>query len=247
MIKLEPIEEGICALRMQSPESNNAIDMEFCQQLKMLVDQISSDSTIKAVILCGSSDYFSTGGSKDFLDSLHRRYQDHFEHPYARAVQVLLNIPVPVIAAMEGSATGGGLTLALYCDIIIAAEESRYGFSFMNMGFTPGMGTTALAKQSFHTYLGFEMMVTGDFPKGKELIGKCAFNHIIPKKSVMDKAISISRAIEEKPRHALEILKKFYSIEKMQKLESTSVTEAAMHYMTFNQNDLRSNLDETFA
>ena len=161
-------------------------------------------------------------------------------------MKALLDIPVPLIAAMEGSAVGGGLTLALYSDIIIAASESRYGFSFMNMGFTPGTGTTALITEAFGYYNGMEMMLTGDFKKGKELKGKCRFNYILPKGEVLSKAIEVAEAIAEKPRIVLEALKKYMSLKKRQAVEEGNVIEAFMHQISFNQPDIESKILESY-
>ena len=93
----------------------------------------------------------------------------------------LLQTPFPVIAAMEGHAVGGGLMLAVCCDIIIAARESRYGASFLSMGFTPGMGCTKLLECLVGPYLAAEMMYTGRMMKGSELATKAVnFNYIVP-------------------------------------------------------------------
>lgn len=246
MIKLEKTPDGICWMRLEDKDNNNAIGDAFCHALADIVSDIKQDKSIKVVIITGLKDIFCSGGSEQFLQQLHQYYQQNLEHEYANYLKSLLNIPVPVIAAMEGSATGGGLTLALYCDIIIGAEQSRYGFSFMNLGFTPGMGTTALAIEAFGSFNGFEMMATGNYPKGKTLKGKSQFNYILPKEQVIDKAIELAQALNDKPRTALELLKKTTSIKKRQLLEHTSTIEAYMHKIAFNEPQMQQWLTDNF-
>ncbi|WP_205631455.1 polyketide synthase [Collimonas fungivorans] len=243
---LEKGEEGIVFLRIDDPVNKNAIDDDFCLQLREIVDAIKKDKTIKVVILAGLPDIFCSGGTEAFLQGLIAHYKTDIEHEYANHLKHFLNIPIPVIAAMEGSATGGGLILGLYADILVAAEESRYGMSFMNMGFTPGMGSTAMSKEAFGYHTGFEMMVTGNYMKGSELKGKCCFNYILPRATVMDKAIELATAIIEKSRHSLELLKKYMSIERRKALEETSTIEAFMHHISFNQNNIEQQIQDNY-
>ncbi len=247
MTKLEKGENGIYFIKIEDHVNKNAIDEKFLKQVGEITAQLKTDLTAKVVIIVGLKDIFCSGGHMAFLEKqLEEHYKDNVEHEYANKIKALLNIPIPVIAAMEGSAVGGGLTLALYSDIIIAAEESRYGFSFMNMGFTPGMGTTAFAIEAFGYYTGFEMMITGDYKKGRELKGKCNFNYILPKAEVLPKAIEIAQAIAEKPRTSLELLKKYSSMKRRKILEETSTIEAFMHKISFNQPDVQRLIKENY-
>ncbi|MFA3761712.1 polyketide synthase [Yersinia sp. 2544 StPb PI] len=243
---LRKIDEGIVFMHINDPVNNNAIDDEFCLQLHGIIDTIKKDKTIKVLILVGLPDIFCTGGTEAFLQSLITHYKTNIEHEYANHLKNFLNIPIPVIAAMEGSATGGGLVLGLYADILVAAEESRYGMSFMNMGFTPGMGSTAMSKAAFGYYTGFEMMVTGNYLRGCELKGKCCFNYILPRATVMEKAIELATAIAEKPRHSLELLKKYMSIDRRKTLEETSTIEAFMHHIAFNQSNIEQQIQDNY-
>ncbi|WP_162007342.1 polyketide synthase [Yersinia pestis] len=245
-IYLRKSDEGIAFMHINDPVNKNAIDDEFCLQLHGIVDTIKQDKTIKVLILVGLPDIFCTGGTEAFLQSLITHYKTNIEHEYANHLKHFLNIPIPVIAAMEGSATGGGLVLGLYADILVAAEESRYGMSFMNMGFTPGMGSTAMSKEAFGYYTGFEMMVTGNYIRGSELKGKCCFNYILSRAMVMEKAIELATSIAEKPRHSLELLKKYMSIDRRKMLEETSTIEAFMHHIAFNQSNIEQQIQDNY-
>jgi polyketide biosynthesis enoyl-CoA hydratase PksI len=245
-ISLQKKDKHIAYLFLNDPASKNAIDEEFCLQIHDIVSTIKNDKDIKVLILAGLPDIFCTGGTAAFLQSLITHYKTNIEHEYARYLKHFLDIPVPVVAAMEGSATGGGLVLGLYADILVAAEESRYGMSFMNMGFTPGMGATVMSKEAFGYHTGFEMMVTGNYLKGSELKGKCCFNYILPRAMVMEKALELATSIAEKPRSSLELLKKYMSIERRKNLEESCTLEAFMHHISFNQPDVVQQILENY-
>ena len=246
MLEFDDLEDGIFCVRLNDPQGRNAIDTAFVEEMAKVSNQLQRDPKAKVVILAGLPDIFSSGGSAALIEELHEFYRDQVEHEYLRKMKAMLDIPLPVIAAMEGGAVGGGLSLGLYADMVIAAEESRYGFSFMNMGFTPGMGTTALALDAFGPALGFEMMCTGDLKKGRDLHGCPGINAVLPRDRVMDHARGLADAMAEKPRVALELCKKYASLRKKQRLEETSLIEAMMHKISFNQDHIREMVDQGF-
>jgi polyketide biosynthesis enoyl-CoA hydratase PksI len=158
----------------------------------------------------------------------------------------LLDSPVPTIAAMVGHATGGGLALGFAADIIVLAAESRYGASFMNMGFTPGMGITRLLEHALSRAVAHELLYTGEFRRGSELAAGSGINHILPKARVLDKAYDIAAQIAEKPRTALELLKRSLSIGRRQAFEESRTIESLMHTITFSQSDIVQRIENEY-
>ena len=159
---------------------------------------------------------------------------------------MMLDIPIPVIAAMQGHAIGGGLALGLCADIAILAEESRYGCSFMNMGFTPGMGITKLMEHYMSPAMAQEMQYTGMFYQGRTLIGKTNFNYILPKADVLDKAQQLAEAMADKPRKALSVLKRYQSMTRRKTFEETYSIETMMHELTFDQTEILKTIQENY-
>jgi polyketide biosynthesis enoyl-CoA hydratase PksI len=96
--------------------------------------------------------------------------------------RAILDLPVPVIAAMEGHVIGGGFALGLCVDLVLIAPESRNGYSFINMGFTPGMGTTMgttrLLEHVITPAIAHEMLFTGQAFKGTHFEGRSGFNYM---------------------------------------------------------------------
>jgi enoyl-CoA hydratase/carnithine racemase/acyl carrier protein len=159
----------------------------------------------------------------------------------------ILTYDVPVIAAIQGHARGGGMLLGLYADVVIMEEGSTYSANFMNFGFTPGMGSTMLLKEKMGDLLGKEMMLTGKIFTGVELKNrgsKVIFGKGI--NGVMTEAINLANTFIDKPRAALKVLKDSFSKELLIKLPNAIEEELEMHGKTFHTDEVRDRIGEIF-
>jgi len=242
-IYLESDDAGIVTVVLADHENRNAFSEHFVEELKACLEGAAEDLNTKVVVLRGLSDVFAAGASREMLGRLARG-----EIPPTDIIltKSLLEVPVPTISAMEGHATGGGLALGFAADIIVCAKESRYGASFMNMGFTPGMGITGLLEHALSPAVAHEMLFTGEFRKGGELGGRGGINHVVPRSQVLYKAYDIARQIAEKPRQSLELLKRTLSIPRRQKFEESRTAEAMMHAITFTQRDIVDRIEREY-
>ena len=151
-----------------------------------------------------------------------------------------------MIAAMEGHAIGGGFALGLCADIVIIARESRYGLSFMNMGLTPGMGTTRLLEHCLSPALAHELMFTGEFRRGADFANHGGFNYVLPRAEVRSKAMDVAARIAEKPRTALETLKRGLAQRRRQAFEEAFAVETEMHRAALAQPEIRRLIEEEY-
>jgi polyketide biosynthesis enoyl-CoA hydratase PksI len=152
-----------------------------------------------------------------------------------------------MIAAMGGHATGGGLALGFCADVVIIARESRYGCSFMNMGLTPGMGTTRLLEHCLSPAIARELLFTGEFRRGSAFKEGCGFNYVLPKAQVLPKAMDVAARMAEKPRKALETLKLGLAQHRRQIFEEAFALETAMHRATLAQPEIRRMIEDEYA
>jgi polyketide biosynthesis enoyl-CoA hydratase PksI len=139
---------------------------------------------------------------------------------------------------MEGHAIGGGLALGVCADIVLISRENSYGCTFMNMGFTPGMGTTRMLEHVMGPAIANELMFTGKCFKGAEFVGRSSFNYILPRSEVYPKALDLASRIAEKPRFALTTLKQNIAQSRKFIYERAFEQEAEMHRLTFAQPDI---------
>jgi len=241
IIKLEKYSDTILILNMQDDANKNSFTKDFVEQMIEKIEYINSITTCKAIILKGLPDVFSAGAAKEILLELSK---GNVQVKDFMLSELLVNISVPVISAMEGGAIGGGFVVGLCADIIIMSERSLYGGGFLNLGFTPGMGYTRLLQGLVGEYMANEMMYTGDLYKGKIFKEKGLVNYILPKDEVLPKAIMLAEIISEKPRKTLETLKFSLNLKKRQVLAEARVHEDFMHTITFAQKET-ANIIET--
>ena len=225
-------EDGIAVLAFQDEEHQNAFHPPFVDELLARLEELAGNDRARVCILRGLPEVFCSGASRELLLELAGGRMETSDIILSKMV---LDIPVPVIAAMEGHAVGGGLALGLCCDILLMARESRYGCSFMNMGLTPGMGTTRLLQLAVGEYVANEMMYGGQFFKGAHFESSAGVNYVLPRDQVLPKALELARRIAEKPRTALTLLKRALSQPRRQALEEAMTEESRMLRLCFDR------------
>lgn len=231
IVNVSCLEDGICQINLNDPANDNRLTDELVDNFLKALAECAETPHLKVLLLTGLPDVFCGGASLDVLQQL---LQGETEVKDLLLPTQLLKFPVPIIAAMEGHAVGGGLLLALCCDVIIAAEESRYGVNFTSLGFTPGMGTTSLLPALVGPLFAHEMILTAKLYKGRELQGRGLFNDVVPKQEVMEVAMDIARNIAEKPKHVLEMLKDTLALPRQRALQEAMSREHLMHTVCFN-------------
>jgi polyketide biosynthesis enoyl-CoA hydratase PksI len=244
VVRLDVDDRGIATVAMDDAPGRNAMSEGFVRALAETLGALAARGEVRVAVLAGLPDVFSGGASRAVLEAILDGKLAPSDIVLPKAV---LDVPVPVIAAMEGHAVGGGLALGLCADIVLIARESVYGCNFMNMGFTPGMGTTRLLEHVLSPAIAHEMLYTGQLFKGAHFEGRSGFNYILPRAEVRPKAMDLAARIAEKPRTALETLKRVLSVGKRQAFEATRTVEAMMHGLTFAGEDVRRLIEENHA
>src|SRR5262245_35078294 len=127
-VHLDVDTRGIATIRMQDEPRKNGLSRDMVDGLRQSFIRASEDERVKTVIIAGLPEYFSTGATEDILLEI---VEKKIAPEDLVLPQWLFDIPVPTIAAMEGHSVGGGLALGMCADIVLMAEESRYGCTFM--------------------------------------------------------------------------------------------------------------------
>ncbi|MBW2455399.1 MAG: enoyl-CoA hydratase/isomerase family protein [Deltaproteobacteria bacterium] len=231
LISLERDDDGIAVLAMKDEQRRNALGAEFVEQLTDKLHELSADRAAKVAVICGLDEQFCAGGDKQMLLDLASGKVTATDIMLSRA---MIEVPIPTIAAMAGHAVGGGLALGLCCDVVLMGRESSYGCSFMNMGFTPGMGTTKLLQLAMGEYIAAEMMFGGQFFRGAHFESRSLVNYVLPRDKVVPKAMKIAARFAEKPRPSLELLKRNLSLGKRHLFEQARTDESFMHEISFS-------------
>ena len=145
-VKVEHPSDGVALVTMDDPERRNAMTEQMGRDLATALGELGDDPALRCVVLTGTPPAFSAGGDLAMLEDLGRRArEDGFDATatmrafYDRFLAVR-DVPVPVVAAINGHAVGAGLCVALACDLRIVAADARVGLNFARIGLHPGMG-----------------------------------------------------------------------------------------------------------
>lgn len=226
------VTDGVATVMLADPASHNALSHAVVEALGAIFGALAVHADVRAVVLTGEGAWFSSGASREVVEDLATGRRDAGELLLPRLV---LDCPVPVIAAMAGHALGGGFALGMAADLVVLARESRYGFNFLDLGFTPGMGTTRLLEHVLSPAVAHELLYTGEARRGRDFEGKAGINHILACAEVLPRALDLAARIAEKPRPAVVALKRVLSIPRRQAFEAARTQEALMHGLSFSQ------------
>jgi enoyl-CoA hydratase/carnithine racemase len=190
---------GVAEITLNRPENRNSMTQDVLDGLRSAVAAARADAQVRCVIVTGRGSSFCAGA--DFRDRARRSSEAPAQLPHERSFSryspflSLLEIEVPTIAAMNGHAVGGGLGLALVCDLRVANEASRYGANFVRLGLHPGMATTYLLPRLVGVPRAVELLLTGRIISGREAADFGLAHYALPADTVLAKARELSAEI----------------------------------------------------
>jgi polyketide biosynthesis enoyl-CoA hydratase PksI len=232
---------------LEDHASRNTFTKGFVAALKDAFREIDANTSLHSVVVHGYETYFCCGGSREELLRLREAIgTDEGSFDDLRFCDLFLACRIPVIAALQGHAIGGGLALALYADIVILGEESVYCANFMSYGFTPGMGITLTLPMKLGSFVGNEMLYSARSFRGADLKACGVPARVVPRRQVVDLAFQIAEELEAIPRLALITLKEHQTKDLKERLPSTIAAEVEMHRRTFLQPEVLTNIMKRF-
>jgi polyketide biosynthesis enoyl-CoA hydratase PksI len=223
------IVDGVATITLDDA-ATNALSHAVVGALGAAFGALATNTDVRAVVLAGLPEWFSSGASREVVEDLVTGRRDSGELLLPR---LLLDCPVPVVAAMAGHALGGGFALGVAADFVVLARDSRYCLNFLDLGFTPGMGSTCLLEHVLSPAIAHELLFTGEARRGRDFEGRCGINHIVPRPEVMPRALDLAARIADKPRPAIVALKRSLSVPRRQAFEAARTQETLMHGLSF--------------
>lgn len=184
--------EGVLLMRLNRPRVRNAVNLETAQALAAALDRLDADPGIRLGVLTGAGGHFCSGMDlKDFAATGKRPYVGDrgfgglCERPPAK----------PLIAAVEGYALGGGVELALSCDLIVASREAHFGLLEVRRGIVPGSGGMLRLPSRIPYHVAMEIVLTGEFFDATRLHALGLVNRLADPGAALDVAMTLARTI----------------------------------------------------
>ncbi len=203
-------ERGVVRLMLNRPGAFNALSEGMLEALQAALDRVAADETARAVVIAASGRAFSAG--HDLKEMRAEPSLGYYERLFAQCGRMMMTIqqlPVPVIAQVQGIATAAGCQLVAMCDLAVAAEEARFAVSGVNLGLFCSTPSVALSRNVARK-VAFEMLVTGDFIGAAEAREKGLVNRVV---TAAELGVEIDRLLERivhKPRVAIAMGKQLF-------------------------------------
>lgn len=194
-VRFELVEGDVGVITLSRPDNRNSMTPELLDAFAAASAAARAHTGLRCVVVTGTGACFSAGA--DFKATLQREGGAPSERSYAmyEPFLSLLDLPVPVIGALNGHAVGGGFGLALVCDVRVGAEGAKYGANFVKLGLAPGMAISYLLPRLVGLARASELLYTGTLVDGREAAQLGILNRALPAAEVLPAAMEMARRI----------------------------------------------------
>jgi enoyl-CoA hydratase/carnithine racemase len=198
--------DGAVALaRLNRPEARNALSAELQAELLAAVEAWDADVEVRCIVVAGSDEVFAAGG--DIRAMRERDVGELLGEAGGSFWGQLAACRTPLVAAVSGYALGGGLELALVCDLIVVAEGAELGQPEIMLGIIPGGGGTQRLARAVGKQRAMELVLTGRRIDAAEAARLGIVNSVAPKRRWLDEALELARTVAERPPLAARLAK----------------------------------------
>jgi len=199
--------EGVLTVMINRPEKLNAVNAEVHTELSWLWRDVAGDATVRAVVLTGTGRAFSAGGDLDWFKNMTSEALDTLFVEARKIVFDMLDVPQPIIAAVNGAATGLGATIALLSDVIYASEDAVIADTHVLAGIGAGDGGAVIWPWLCGMARAKEYLMTGDKLGAKEAERIGLVNHVVAPGELLSIATKMARRLADGPRLAIRATK----------------------------------------
>lgn len=231
---------AVCEITLNRPQSLNALNDEMMQDLHAVLDKVANDRTIRCVLFKGAGASFMAGGDvKMFRQELGKsaaELQARFHefvgslHP---VIEKLINLHVPVVAAVQGAVAGFGVSLTMLCDFVIVSDDSYFTLAYIHLGTTPDGSSTWFLPRMVGLRRAKEIALLGERIPAAEAVRLGLAYKMVPRASLESEAASLAARLAAGPTRAYGNTKKLlhtsfnHSLGEQMDLEVASFAECA--------------------
>ncbi len=232
---------AIGRLTLNRPDTLNAWTAEFGAELRQVIEGEASDESVRAVLITGAGRGFSSGAdlkagfdpAEDGRPDIRKELRDVY-HP---AVAGLRDLAKPVVAAVNGPAVGIGCSLALACDLILAAESAFFSLAFVNIGLMPDGGSTAFVPAAVGKARAFQMAFLGERISAAQALEWGLVNWVHPDDRLMDEAAALVDRLAAGPTRSFAGAKRAFNRSIYRDLDSQLELEAELQHALGRSDD----------
>jgi enoyl-CoA hydratase len=177
---------AVALVRLNRPRRLNALDSALVEAIAAAIETCEADGATRAAVITGDERAFAAGADINELGAPGPRFGGWDR---------IWSIGLPIVGAVRGFALGGGLELAMSCDLLVVAEDARLGQPEINLGLIPGAGGTQRLTRAVGKTTAMEMVLLGRELRGTEAFARGLANACVPAERVLPKALELATAI----------------------------------------------------
>lgn len=207
-LQLEMHEWSAAVITLNRPAALNALTPLMAREFISAIKE-ARERGARALVLTGAGRAFCAGGDlREMREVAERegRIEAFFDEPLGllnECILLLQQLPLPVIAAVNGAASGGGCNLALACDIVIAAESARFNQAFVRVGLSPDCGGTYVLPRLVGLKRAAELLMTGEQVDAPTAVEMGMINRAVADAELMNEALSLAVRLAQSPTAAI--------------------------------------------
>jgi 2-(1,2-epoxy-1,2-dihydrophenyl)acetyl-CoA isomerase len=243
------VADGIGRIVLDRPERMNAFTFEMIDAWTEALQRCRTDDAVKLVLVTGTGNAFCSGGDVvemgDRLDHTPEQRKNELFRRIQRIPLALEDLDKPVIAAVNGVATGAGMDLALQCDIRYAAHSARFAETYIKVGLVPGAGGAHFLPRLVGTAKALELFWTGDFVDSQEALRLGIVNKVFPDETLMAEVEKIAARMLKAPALTLRMVKRAI-YQGMRNDLRTNLDMISSHYAIITSTEDHRNLVKSF-
>lgn len=205
---LKPVVEGnIVILTLSRPQALNALNSQFFDEMDNFLDELSRDTKVRVLIITGESKSFVAGADISEMVNMDGDQARAFSKRGQEVFDKIGEMPFIVIAAVNGFALGGGMELAMACDIRIASEKAKFGQPEVSLGLIPGYAGTQRLPRLTNLSDALYLLTTGEAIDAREALAMRLVQKVTEHDNLMTEVLRIAQTISSKGPMAVKLVK----------------------------------------
>lgn len=232
---VEKPREHVTLVRLNRPAVLNALNSELMEALVETLGVLDRDPEVRAVVLTGNDKAFAAGA--DIAEMSGKNAVDMLTSAQITRWEAIRQFSKPLVGALSGWTLGGGLELAMCCDLLIASETCRLGQPEIRIGVMPGAGGTQRLTRAIGKVRAMEMVLTGNPITAKEAAALGLVNRVVPVEAYLEEALGLAAAIAAGPPVAVRLAKESVLFSLDSTLEDGLKFERKLFTLLFSTDD----------
>ena len=221
----------ICTMKFNRPDKLNAFDSQMVIETQEALNQISIDDEIKVLVITGEGKGFSAGADLSDSTGMDDHSNDRLVYEglikgYKPSLLQIMNMPKPVIGAINGAAAGIGSAFALACDLVVMSEDAYIKQAFVNIALIPDGGLNWLLTRTVGYRLAYQMAIEGNNVSAKRCLELGLANKVVPHDQLMHASLKWAESLSKKSSQSLRETKRVMRMAMTNDYESVFEQEA---------------------